>query len=451
MKPVAGVDAAGAARVLRPAGEHGHGHMRVDAAHLADDSLQNGVVAGVAEAVGAADEHAVAHTVAPVALHAEDRVVDLQLAQAGGLLGKVGLAAPVERLAHLAAVIFVERVAREIGREHAHVAGFDEQAGHAVLDDGRHAADVRGDGGQMRARALWQRIGKRLRHGRERVDIERAVEAVEVVDPAEEEHAVLKVQLLCERLELFALLTVARDGEAQLRAGLFGQRHCAQERRDILHGVEPGGNARDDVALMHGIAELREIRRAVGLGHDVGKVEPVVDGKEPVRLKAAVDEPLADGVGHAHAVIELVQSPGIERTVDGAGERPAEIVEPVVAVHGADDRHVYAGPQHGTHDVGHGAVAVHEVILPVADDPFECAEVCQKALAKHHRRDAERGRAVGKITAAEAHELHVDDLTEIFQQGVNMRPGAAGVAPADEVDYFHFALQSTCARRENTV
>ena len=39
----------------------------------------------------------------------------------------------------------------------------------------------------------------------------------------------------------------------------------------------------------------------------------------------------------------------------------------------------------------------------------------------------------------------------IFQQGVNMRPGAAGVAPADEVDYFHFALQSTCARRENTV
>ena len=32
-----------------------------------------------------------------------------------------------------------------------------------------------------------------------------------------------------------------------------------------------------------------------------------------------------------------------------------------------------------------------------------------------------------------------------------MRPGTAGVAPADEVDYFHFALQSTCARRENTV
>ena len=32
-----------------------------------------------------------------------------------------------------------------------------------------------------------------------------------------------------------------------------------------------------------------------------------------------------------------------------------------------------------------------------------------------------------------------------------MRPGAAGVAPADEVDYFHFALQSTCAHRKNTV
>ena len=60
-------------------------------------------------------------------------------------------------------------------------------------------------------------------------------------------------------------------------------------------------------------------------------------------------------------------------------------------------------------------------------------------------------RTVGKIAAAKAHELHIDDLTEIFQQGVDMRPGAAGVAPADEVDYFHFALQSTCARCKNTV
>ena len=103
--------------------------------------------------------------IAPVALHAKDGVVNFQLAQAGGLLGEVGLAAPVERLAHLVAVVFVERVAREIGREHAHVARLDEQAGHAVLDDGRHAADVGRDGGQMRARALGQRIGKRLRHG----------------------------------------------------------------------------------------------------------------------------------------------------------------------------------------------------------------------------------------------------------------------------------------------
>ena len=451
MKPVARVDAVGAARILRPAGDHGHGHVRVDAAHLADDGLQNGIVARVAEAVGPADEHAVAHTVAPVALHAENGVVDLQLAQAGGLLGEVGLAAPVERLAHLVAVVFVERVAREIGREHAHVARLDEQAGHAVLDDGRHAADVGRDGGQMRARALGQRIGKRLRQGRERIDVKRAVKAVQVVDPAEEEHAVGQPQLFCERLELFALLAVARDGETQLRAGLFCQRHGADERRDVLDGVEPGGNARDDVALVNRIPELREIRRAVGLGHDVGKVEPVINGKEPVRLKAAVDEPLADGVGHAHAVIEPVQGPDIERAVDGAGERPAEIVEPVVAVHGADDRHVHARLEHGAHDVGHGAVAVHEVIVPRADQLFERGEVRQKASVEHHRRDAECGRTVGKITTAEAHELHVDDLTEIFQQGVNMRPGAAGVAPADEVDYFHFALQSTCARRENTV
>ena len=139
---MAGVDAERALGVLRAAGEHGQRHVRVDAAHLADDGLQNGVVAGVAEAVGAADEHAVAHAVAEVSLHAEDAVVDLQLAQAGVLLGEVGLAAPVERLAQRVAVVRIERAAREIGREQPHVARLKEQTGHAVLDDDRHAADI---------------------------------------------------------------------------------------------------------------------------------------------------------------------------------------------------------------------------------------------------------------------------------------------------------------------
>ena len=39
--------------------EDRHGHVRVDGAHLLQDGLQNGVVAGVAPAVGAADHHAV--------------------------------------------------------------------------------------------------------------------------------------------------------------------------------------------------------------------------------------------------------------------------------------------------------------------------------------------------------------------------------------------------------
>ena len=375
---MAGVDAERALGILRPAGEHGHGHVRIDAAHLADDGLQNRVVAGVAKAVGPADEHTVARAVAPVSLHAKDGVVDLQLAQAGGLLGKVGLAAPVERLAHLMAVIGIEREAREVGREHAHVTGLDEQAGHAMLDDGRHAADIGRDGGQMRACPLGQRIGKRLRQRREGVDVERAVEAVEVVDPAEEKDAVGNAELRCECLELFALHALARNGEAQLRAGLLRQRHGADERRDVLDGVKPRGDARDHVALMDGISELRKICRAVGLGHDVGKIEPVVDGKEPVRLKAAVDQPLADGVGHAHAVIELVQSPDIERAVDGAGKRPAEIVQPVVAVHGTDDRHAHAPAQQGAHDVGHGAVAVYQIVLSRADQLFERAEIGRK-------------------------------------------------------------------------
>ena len=96
-------------------------------------------------------------------------------------------------------------------------------------------------------------------------------------------------------------------------------------------------------------------------------------------------------------------------------------------------------------------MTVHEVILPVADQLFDRAEIGKEVPAEYDRRNTERGRTVGKITAAKAHELHVDDLIQIFQQRVDVRLGAAGITAADEVDYFHFALQSTCAHRKNTV
>ena len=58
---------------------------------------------------------------------------------------------------------------------------------------------------------------------------------------------------------------------------------------------------------------------------------------------------------------------------------------------------------------------------------------------------------LGKGTVHKADHIGLDVSGQSLKQGVDMGFGASGVAPADEVDYFHFALQSTCARRENTV
>ncbi len=58
--------------------ENGGRHVRVDGSHLLQNGLQNGVVAGVAPAVGTADHHAVPRGGA-AAVTAENGGVDVKL------------------------------------------------------------------------------------------------------------------------------------------------------------------------------------------------------------------------------------------------------------------------------------------------------------------------------------------------------------------------------------
>ena len=368
-----------------------------------------------------------------------------------GLHGEVALRLFIECLAHAAALCGICRQREHVGRERGDILRLEQQAVFAVVDEVGHAANVRGDGRAVHARALRQGIGEGLGQRREHIDIQCLIEAVNVLEPAGEEYRALRTQLLGQRADLFGLFTVARNDKADVRRLLHGRGKGAHERRHILDGGDAGGNAEHDGFVRRRQADAAQpLIPRDGLERG-GEVDAVIQRENALRVEPARNKELAHAVRNADPRVKAAQRDLVDVAVGQRGQRAAEIVEPVVAVHGADDRHVHARLEHGAHDVGHGAVAVHEVVLPRADQLFERGEVRQKASVEHHRRDAERGRAVGKITAAEAHELHIDDLTEIFQQGVDMRPGAAGVAPADEVDYFHFALQSTCARCKNTV
>ena len=91
----------------------------------------------------------------------------------------------------------------------------------------------------------------------------------------------------------------------------------------VLHRVEPGGNAGDDA----GVVRLQAHRAQIGLpvhGRMAGgEIQAVVDGKEPVRIKAAGDEEIGHRVGDADAVIQQAQGHRIGGPVDQPGGRAA--------------------------------------------------------------------------------------------------------------------------------
>ena len=81
-------------------GENGDGHIWVDGAHLLQDGLQNGVVAGVAPAVSTADHHAVPVPFGTV-VAADDLFIDMELGIHRTLNGEFGGGLFIELFTHL--------------------------------------------------------------------------------------------------------------------------------------------------------------------------------------------------------------------------------------------------------------------------------------------------------------------------------------------------------------
>ena len=81
-------------------GQHGDGHIRVNGTHLLQNCFQNGVVPGVATAIGPADYHAVP-LLFGAAVPAENFFVDMELGVHRALDGELGGRLFVEFFAHL--------------------------------------------------------------------------------------------------------------------------------------------------------------------------------------------------------------------------------------------------------------------------------------------------------------------------------------------------------------
>ena len=160
-KGVDGVDPVGEAGVVRVAGEHPDGEIRVDLAQLGDNGLQDGVVAGVAPAVGAAYQGAVPAALL-AALAAENGLIDVELALQGALQGKILPAPLIEPLPQVLAEGGVLGQSNQVAGQGIRVARLEQQAMDAVLNEVGDAAHPAGDGGQGGPGPFGKRVGEGL-------------------------------------------------------------------------------------------------------------------------------------------------------------------------------------------------------------------------------------------------------------------------------------------------
>ena len=132
-------------------GQDGEGHQRVYLPHLGHQRVQDGLVPGVAQAVGPADEHPGA---AAVPLAVEYLLVQSHLFTAGDVDGVVARGAFKEGLAQPGAQLCVPGQRGEAPAQGLVVADLDEIACLAVGYEAGYAAHAGGYRGQAVRRAL---------------------------------------------------------------------------------------------------------------------------------------------------------------------------------------------------------------------------------------------------------------------------------------------------------
>ena len=403
-----------------------------------ENGLQNGVVSGVAPTVSAADHHAVPVPGGAV-MAAEDLPVDLELGVHGLLDGELGGGLFIELLSQVAAERIVPPQVCQVPSQGLPIAGLDQVAVDVVIDQIGDAAHGGGHGGQMEPSALGEGVGEGLRQGGEGIDVQGVVEGVHAAaDPAGEGHLIRHAQLLGQGPQLLPLRAVSGDDQTQPGTALIGRGKAPDQSGHILDGVEAGGDAHHHAVLVGVHAQAPQIGQPVPLGRGRGEVDAVVDRVKPVCREAPGDQQVHHGVGDADAVVQMPQGPGVDIAKGQTAEGTAHIVQPVVAVDGADHRQSGGSPEKRAHHVGPGAVAVDQLKAAVSDIGRQFSAEPGDVVALHDLRgDAQAPGLLGEGTVPEADQLGRDGLVQVLQQTEHMGLGAAGVAAADEMDDFH--------------
>ena len=437
---VDGVDPVLQAGLPGLAGEDPYRQVGVDGAHLPDDGLQDGVVPGVAPAIGAADEHAVpaGGEILFPGLLAQDGLVDVQLAAQGALQGELALRLGVQPFPQMLAQGGVGGQGRELAGQALVVPGLEQEAGYPVLNEVGDAAHPAGHGGQTGPGSLGDGVGEGLGQGGEGVDVQGVIKGIGVLNPAAEVVHVSGEKLGGESPQLLPLPALAGDEQTEILVGLIGFGKAPDQGAHVLHGIQTGGDAHHHAGFIEGEAAGAQVVLPAHGGGAGGEIQTVVDGEELVRVEAPGDEQVGHGVGHADAVIQKAQGDGVDGAVGQPGEGAAQVVQPVVGVDRGDHGQAGASSQHGPHQIAPGTVAVDEVVVLGVDQPGQGLEGAQDILSgQDHGADAQLPGLLGEGPLHEADHGHVDGPGQVLKQRVDVGLGAPRIAAGNQMDDFH--------------
>ena len=306
-----------------------------------------------------------------------------------------------------------------------------------MLDDIRDAADVRRDRRAAHAGALGDGIGEGLGKRRQRIDVQRVIEAVHIRDPARKHDAAGRAGVSGQLFQRLALLAVARDEQADIGMLLNGKREAADERPDVLDRVETGGNAKHDGILRRLHADGAQIRLPVQLRHNGRKINAIVNRKHRLRVEAARDEQLRHRIGHADVIVEHAQRDGVDRAVGQPVQGAAQIVEAVVGVDGRDNGNLNFPAQNCAGQIGARAVAVDDLKALGTDHLRKAADGRLHGGLHDDRIDTELSCILRKLSLAEADQTHLFGLSKPLQQRQHVCLRAADVAAGDQMQYLH--------------
>ena len=250
------------------------------------------------------------------------------------------------------------------------------------------------------------------------------------------------------RLPLQLLPLLAVTGNQQLHIG-HACSHLSKggdQRTHVLYRGNSGGNAENDLAVVPVQTQLPQEGPSVRNLRRRGKINTVINGKNPLHIKAPAYQQLLCHVRHRHPVVHPPQGKAVDAAVGQIGHEPSHIIQLRVGMNRRKHRQTQLLQKH-THGVSPGSVAMDQLELVPADNGFEFPDNPRQILSGEHPcGDPHPAGILGKGSLHEAHQKNLMPFPQALQQRQHMGLGPSHVAAGNDMNDSHVSLSNSSKR-----